>query len=46
MLHASQDIMKAIEYVLLNGPKTPDVGGVAQTDEVGDAIASFISNRD
>lgn len=42
---ASQDIMKAIEYVLINGPKTMDVGGVAKTNEAGDAIVSWIINN-
>lgn len=41
---ASQDIMQAIEHVLVNGPKTADVGGSAKTDEVGDAIAAFITS--
>ena len=45
-VRASQDIMQAIEYVLLNGPKTPDVGGTARTDEVGDTIALLITNMD
>lgn len=43
---ASQDIMQAIEHILVHGPKTADVGGQAKTDEVGDAIASLIANRD
>jgi len=42
---ASQDIMQAIEYVLLNGPKTPDVGGTAKTNDVGDAIVSWIQEN-
>lgn len=44
-IKASQDIMQAIKYVLINGPKTKDVGGVANTDEVGDAIVSWIENN-
>ncbi len=43
--HASKDIMQAIEHVLVHGPKTADVGGTAKTNEVGDAIASLISNK-
>ena len=43
--NASKDIMQAIEHVLVNGPKTADVGGTAKTNEVGDAIASLISNK-
>lgn len=42
---ASQDIMQAIEQVLVNGPKTADVGGTAKTDQVGDAIASLIRKQ-
>lgn len=45
LAQASQDIMQAIEHVLVNGPKTADVGGTASTNEVGDAIASFISHH-
>lgn len=42
---ASKDIMQAIEQVLVNGPKTVDVGGIAKTHEVGDAIALLISKK-
>jgi tartrate dehydrogenase/decarboxylase/D-malate dehydrogenase len=34
--------MKAIETVLAQGPKTPDLGGSANTTEVGKAIAAAI----
>src|SRR5210317_68320 len=39
---AAADIMTAIEDVLTTGPKTPDMKGVASTQEVGAAIASAI----
>jgi len=39
---ASDAIMKAIEAVLLDGPKTPDLGGSADTTAVGKAIAAAI----
>lgn len=41
--NASKDMMQAIEHVLLHGPKTADVGGMAQTHDVGDAIVSLIN---
>lgn len=44
-VNASQDIMKGIEHVLVNGPKTPDVGGTASTSDVGDAIAEWIRSN-
>jgi tartrate dehydrogenase/decarboxylase / D-malate dehydrogenase len=36
---ASRAILRAIEQVLINGPKTRDIGGQATTEEVGQAIA-------
>lgn len=39
---AAQSVMDAIEAVLLDGPKTPDMGGNASTAEVGDAIADAL----
>jgi tartrate dehydrogenase/decarboxylase/D-malate dehydrogenase len=39
---AAADIMTAIEDVLTTGPKTPDMQGVASTQEVGAAIAGAI----
>jgi tartrate dehydrogenase/decarboxylase/D-malate dehydrogenase len=39
---AHDAIVKAIETVLLQGPKTPDLGGSANTTEVGKAIAAAI----
>jgi tartrate dehydrogenase/decarboxylase/D-malate dehydrogenase len=40
---AAQSVMDAIETVLLDGPKSPDMGGSASTTEVGDAIAEALS---
>jgi tartrate dehydrogenase/decarboxylase/D-malate dehydrogenase len=39
---ASDAIMKAIETVLAQGPKTPDLGGAANTTECGKAIAAAL----
>jgi len=40
---ASAAIVTAIEQCLQNGPRTPDIGGNANTEDVGKAIASAIS---
>ena len=39
---ASQAVVRAIESVLTNGPRTRDIGGTASTEEVGKAIAAAI----
>ena len=39
---AHDAILAAIEQVLLNGPRTPDLGGSASTSEMGAAIASLV----
>jgi len=39
---AANAIVKAIERVLAEGPRTRDIGGMATTDEVGKAIASAV----
>ena len=39
---AHDAILKAIEIVLLNGPRTRDLGGSANTTEIGQAIAALI----
>ncbi len=39
---AHDDILRAIETVLREGPRTPDLGGSATTTEVGEAIAALI----
>jgi tartrate dehydrogenase/decarboxylase/D-malate dehydrogenase len=40
---AGEAIVRAIEAVLRDGPRTPDMGGKATTQEVGKAIAAAIS---
>jgi len=35
-------VVAAIEAVLRSGPRTPDLGGVATTQEVGRAIAQSV----
>ena len=39
---AHDAIVKAIEIVLREGPRTPDLGGSATTTEIGRAIAALI----
>jgi tartrate dehydrogenase/decarboxylase/D-malate dehydrogenase len=39
---AAAAIMKAIEDCLVDGPRTPDVGGNANTEDMGKAIAAAI----
>ena len=39
---AHDAILKAIETVLREGPRTPDLGGTASTTELGQAIAALI----
>ncbi len=39
---AGAAILRAIEQVLLDGPRTPDLGGKASTEELGKAIAAAI----
>jgi tartrate dehydrogenase/decarboxylase / D-malate dehydrogenase len=40
---AHDAIVKAIETVLVQGPRTPDLGGKASTTSMGEAIAALIS---
>jgi tartrate dehydrogenase/decarboxylase/D-malate dehydrogenase len=40
---AARIIVSAIELVLNDGPRTPDLGGTASTQEVGRAIADAVS---
>jgi tartrate dehydrogenase/decarboxylase/D-malate dehydrogenase len=39
---ASEAVLAAIEKVLASGPRTPDMGGAARTEDVGKAIAEAI----
>jgi tartrate dehydrogenase/decarboxylase/D-malate dehydrogenase len=40
---AAAAVVSAIESVLEDGPRTPDLGGSASTSQVGQAIASRLS---
>ncbi len=40
---AAADVVKAIEAVLEHGPRTPDMGGKASTQEVGQAVADQVA---
>ncbi|MEK9970422.1 MAG: isocitrate/isopropylmalate family dehydrogenase, partial [Ferrovibrio sp.] len=40
---AADAVMKAIEEVLEAGPRTPDMGGQANTKDVGKAIAEAVA---
>lgn len=40
---ASAEVVSAIEVVLEQGPRTPDMGGTASTTEVGQAIAEQLA---
>ena len=39
---AAADVMRAIEHVLVHGPRTHDIGGTASTVEMGMAIAAAV----
>ena len=42
---AHDAIVRAIETVTEHGPRTPDMGGIATTDDVGRAIADALSSQ-
>ena len=42
---AAADVMKAIERVIIEGPRTRDMGGKANTKEVGAAIADALRGQ-
>jgi tartrate dehydrogenase/decarboxylase/D-malate dehydrogenase len=39
---AHDAIVKAIEHVIAHGPRTPDLGGQAHTEDVGQAIVDHL----
>jgi tartrate dehydrogenase/decarboxylase/D-malate dehydrogenase len=39
---AANAVVKAIETVLQDGPKTPDLGGKAGTSDLGKAVADAL----
>ena len=39
---AAAAVLRAIETVLADGPRTPDLGGAASTQELGQAIAQAV----
>jgi len=41
---AHDAILRAIEQVLRSGPRTPDLGGTANTTQVGEALAALVAN--
>jgi len=42
---AADAVMRAIEIVLAEGPRTPDMGGRATTVDVGKAVAGALAGR-
>lgn len=42
---AHDALVRAMEHVLVNGPRTPDMGGNASTTEVGKAIAGYLAGN-
>jgi tartrate dehydrogenase/decarboxylase / D-malate dehydrogenase len=42
---AAADVLRAIERVIVEGPRTPDMKGKASTSEVGTAIAEAIRSQ-
>ena len=43
VLSHNDAIVAAIESVLKDGPRTPDLGGTANTTQVDEAIAALVS---
>ena len=44
-VEAAAVVMRGLEAVALDGPRTKDLGGTARTSEVGDAVAAAIRGR-
>ncbi len=42
---AARIVVAAIEQVLKTGPRTPDLGGTASTQDVGRAIAEAVRSH-
>ncbi len=42
---AAADVVRAIERVVVEGPRTPDMGGKASTSEVGAAVAEAVRSQ-
>jgi tartrate dehydrogenase/decarboxylase/D-malate dehydrogenase len=40
---AHDAVLRAVESVLRDGPRTPDLGGSASTTEVGQALAARVA---
>jgi len=40
---AHDAMLRAIETVLRDGPRTPDLGGTASTTQMGEAIAALVA---
>jgi len=40
---AASAVVRAIEVVLADGPRTPDMGGSASTQDVGRAVAQAVA---
>ncbi len=41
---AHDALLRAIEAVLKDGPRTPDLGGTASTTQLGEALAALVAN--
>jgi isocitrate/isopropylmalate dehydrogenase len=39
---AARDLERAVKHAIAQGARTPDIGGVARTDDVSDAITAAL----